>query len=221
MGIVPHIALDLLLDSLRTLDERTLLLFVAVAGETAGDVFLVEESSARYLSSDGAAEKLVEALLQTYLFAGFPAAIEALKAAHRAAERCNRELRTPLIEQYDVTLFERRGTALFERIYGEMTPRVRTLLDALSPQLHQWTIIEGYGKVLSRPTLLTLIEREMCAVVSLIVGGWNVQLRSHMQALVALGVERNVLSDVLDAAAVVATPEHLAQAQTLVDALWQ
>lgn len=215
-----HRQLDTLAASLRSLDATAAFMLVVVAAETTGSADLVEEASARYLQRAGNPTKLSEALLQTYLFAGFPAAIEAFKAAHRAAERVGVSLATAPVEQYDVALYSRRGARLFERIYGETSERVGALLASLSPALHQWTIVEGYGKVLSRP-VLDIVERELCAVAALVAGGWTAQLRSHLRALARLGVERSPADDALNAAALATSHDRIATARELTRAIWQ
>jgi alkylhydroperoxidase/carboxymuconolactone decarboxylase family protein YurZ len=48
-------------------------------------------------------------------------------------------------------------------VYGGMYERLRANVRELHPSLDAWMIVEGYGKVLSRPGL-DLARRELCIV---------------------------------------------------------
>jgi alkylhydroperoxidase/carboxymuconolactone decarboxylase family protein YurZ len=50
---------------------------------------------------------------------------------------------------------------------------------SVSPELFRWMVIEGYGKVLTRPGL-TSIERELAEVAALIIDKRERQLTSHI-----------------------------------------
>lgn len=197
MDIAPTVNIEYIVTHARGLKPHTMALLCAVAGATLGNQQLVYDSALAYFTRTSHGEPLYEALLQTYLFAGFPASIEALKTARDIARQCGIELTSHHHEEYDVGLFDERGTKLCKHIYGSVYERFRQNFQALSPELDQWMIIEGYGKVLSRPTSLSLSEREMCAVVALAIGGWVHQLYSHMRALRLMQLPKDMFGDVL------------------------
>ncbi|MEY3385706.1 MAG: hypothetical protein RIR53_517 [Bacteroidota bacterium] len=138
--------------------------------------------------------RLYETLLQTYLFAGFPVALDALSSVHdvSASWSISHEL-----EPYDVPLFERRGEELCRRVYGQVYERMMQRFDVVSPSMRSWMIIEGYGKTLSRPWL-SAIERELCIVCMLAALGRGTQLYSHVRGAIALGAHEAELQECMD-----------------------
>jgi 4-carboxymuconolactone decarboxylase len=202
------------------LDPAMIALLIAVAAEVAGNEALLSAAIEYYLARSTQIERLYEALLQTYLFAGFPAAIEALKVAHRCASEHGQSFGTSLHEDYDVEHFSERGSALIARVYGEQHDRLRQRINQLSPELDAWMVIEGYGKVLARPAAISFVERELCAMVALATGGWLPQLRSHMHALAWEGVPYAVILDALVAASTSASSERIASALEVATSVW-
>lgn len=113
-----------------------------------------------------------ELALQNYLFLGFPRAINTL-ALLPDAPPASRD-RTSMSE------WRRRGEALCRRIYGKTYERMLEQMRRLSPDLAEWILWEGYGKVLSRPRLSAKV-RELCTLpVLAITGAWP-QLRAHLR----------------------------------------
>lgn len=193
----------------------------AVAAATCGMRDQLERCIERYFASTTNTEPLYEALLQTYLFAGFPAAIEALKCARRVANCKGIEFRIPAVEDYDVATFARRGEELCRTVYGNLYDRVRMQMRELSPHLDAWMIIEGYGKVLSRPVGLSTLERELCAAVALAAGNWQTQLYSHLRALRLLRASRTLVVEALRGAAATVGEQRIAPAFETLDRVWQ
>ncbi len=169
-------------DPLPTTDA---LIMASVAAATQHVVQLRTAISLFVRTSDDAM-LMYEALLQTYLFAGFPAALDALLILD---EECTKILGTiawPLAEPFDQQLFQERGAALCERIYEGVYERMIRRLGTVSPDLAQWMIIEGYGKTLARPQLDT-IRRELCNVAVLAALGRDQQLYSHVRGALRIG----------------------------------
>lgn len=125
--------------------------------------------------------ELYEVLLQSYLFAGFPAALEGVRTLERTfgvpPERVFEEDPHAIAREYE--RFFARGEALYQTVYGKNAPRVREEMIRLSPELAAWAMIEGYGKTLSRSGLPTN-TRELCIVAQLTQLGWDRQLYSHI-----------------------------------------
>ncbi|MCS6999569.1 MAG: hypothetical protein RML15_03400 [Bacteroidota bacterium] len=209
MGVITHPAVSRVLTSVRSLDTSTAALLIAVAAETAGDRDLLQAAVETYLTFDNRYDRLYELLIQTYLFAGFPAVIEGLKVAHRVAHAREIHVSSNIRESYNPDLFIYRGTRHFHLVYGAQADQVQRLLHELSPELEQWILLEGYGKILARPFAVSPLEREFGAIVALAVGTWHVQLRSHLHAAAALGASSATLSEVLLCAETVVPKEHM------------
>jgi 4-carboxymuconolactone decarboxylase len=164
-------------------------------------------------------DEIYEAFLQLYLFAGFPAALESVRALSRAwpIERSAspEEIANGEVSKYPSFLAE--GEALYKVIYGKNAPVVRKGLLDLSPELATWAVIEGYGKTLSRPNL-DVKTRELCIVGILTHLGWDRQLYSHMLGAVNAGATR---ADVESACAIGTTGdgEDLLKVATLLSKL--
>lgn len=126
-------------------------------------------------------DELYEVFLQTYLFGGFPAALEGVRALERTFgipnERTLNQDPHAIASEYED--FFARGEALYKIVYEKNAPRVREEMIRLSPELAAWAMIEGYGKTLSRPGLETK-TRELCIVAQLTQLGWDRQLFSHI-----------------------------------------
>src|SRR5258708_29177694 len=126
--------------TLRERDEPTRALVRVAAVVTAGT-----EEEVRAALSD--ASRVVphpwieELLLQTYLFAGFPRALNAFREWRRFAP-VPHESAAPAP---DVKTWLERGTATCRAVYGAMYDKLRRNIDALHPALDSWMIVEGYG----------------------------------------------------------------------------
>ena len=114
------------------------------------------------------------------LYAGFPAAIEFLRALSRAPLARPRTLRTirAIRASNSPRAIRARGERLCARVYGPDYPRLRSFMRALAPEIDAWMIEDGYGRTLSRPGL-TVVERELATVAALAALGWERQLEAH------------------------------------------
>ena len=84
-----------------------------------------------------------------------------------------------IAETFNYTVFLDRGQQLYEKIYSQNAETVRKEMLKLSPELAAWTVVEGYGKTLSRPAL-DIPTRELAIVAVLTQLGWERQLYSHI-----------------------------------------
>ncbi len=126
-------------------------------------------------------EAIEEAILQTLLFAGFPKTIEALK-----------QLRSHFPVNHGVKHVDdhkQTGEKTSQIIYGKYHSKLKQVMDGLHPDLTRWMIEDGYGRVLSRPGL-TLQEREMSVLASLMASGMINQFRAHVRGALFAGVSR-------------------------------
>ena len=139
------------------------------------------------LQTGATPEQVYETILQSYLFIGFPRAIEAFFAARPVLE--DRGGIPAVATPPDLAAHERAGQDLCRRVYGTNFERLLATMRGLSPDLASWMILEGYGKTLSRPALGP-VEREYGVVAILTVTRMWRQLRSHAIGAVNVGGSR-------------------------------
>lgn len=126
-----------------------------------------------------------EALLQSYLFLGYPSALRGLAAWRRISE-------LPALEQpaADSATWEKRGEKICALVYGGQYERLRANIAALHPDMERWMVVEGYGKVLGRRGL-DLITRELCIVALLAPQESGPQVYSHLRGALNAGAEES------------------------------
>lgn len=122
--------------------------------------------------------KIYETLLQTYLFAGFPSALISLKIASEIFSFENFKYKF-------VKSSKKTGIKNCKKVYGSKFDRLIKNVKEFSPELSEWLITEGYGKVLGRSGL-SLKEREMCIVAILCSMKYESQLYSHINGAIRL-----------------------------------
>lgn len=139
--------------------------------------------------------EMEEALLQSYLFLGYPAALAALAAWREVGPAPPADAGPD-----DWPGWARRGAALCRRVYSTQYRELRDSVRRLHPDMERWMVVEGYGKVLARPGLAPL-AREYCIVALLAVAGAGPQLYSHLRGALNLGAPADALVEVLAVAA--------------------
>lgn len=138
-----------------------------------------------------------EIILQSYLFAGFPRALNAARAWRIASGRPG-PAADPEASVEDLAVWRARGEETCAIVYGDHYEKLRRNIRGLHPALDEWMIVDGYGKVLSRPGV-DLRTRELCVVAACAVSGQQRQLHSHFHGALNAGVSAGQLSAVLDA----------------------
>ena len=136
-----------------------------------------------------------ELVLQTYLFAGFPRALNAMREWRRRQPDAL-ALETPGLPDR----WRTDGEVTCAAVYGNMYGRLRENIRDLHPLLDEWMVTEGYGKVLSRPGL-DLARRELCIVAACAASKQDRQLHSHLHGALNVGVAPQVIDDTIDAIA--------------------
>jgi 4-carboxymuconolactone decarboxylase len=134
-----------------------------------------------------------ELLLQSYLFAGFPRALNAMREWRRHSPTPSNAATWASADDAASV-----GAVTCSLVYGEMYERLRLNVRALHPLLDDWMIEEGYGKVLSRPQL-DLERRELCIVAACAASAQDRQLLSHLHGALNVGVAPQVVAGTLDA----------------------
>lgn len=193
--------------TLHALDADTALL-VRLAALLAGG----SEGNIRVVLADAASSLdpvwVEELILQTYLFAGFPRALNAAREWRRISGR-NAPSADDGIE-YDADAWRSRGEQTCAVVYGPFYERLRHNIRDLHPALDSWMIVEGYGKVLGRPQL-DLARRELCIVAACAIARQDRQLHSHLYGAVHAGVAPAVVTATLQSLADLLDPDDLAR----------
>jgi len=151
------------------------------------------------------AEWVEEVVLQSYLFAGFPRALNAAREWRRISGRDAPE--TDDGENFEnASRWRAEGEATCATVYGPFYERLRHNIRQLHPALDSWMIVDGYGKVLSRPAL-DLRRRELCIVAACAAARQDRQLHSHLHGALHAGAAPAEVQDAIDAVADLAGPD--------------
>lgn len=170
---------------------------VRIAGAIAGS----PEGQVRAVMSDAMDSvdpvAVEEIILQSYLFAGFPRALNAARAWRAVSDRPAPEVdQESLVANLD--MWRDMGERTCAIVYGDSYEKLRENVRQLHPALDEWMIIDGYGKVLSRPGV-DLRARELCIVAACAVAGQQRQLHSHLHGALNAGASAGEVALVLDA----------------------
>ena len=179
--------------------EPSLRHLVRIAGAIAGS----PEGQVRAVMSDALDSvdpvAVEEIILQSYLFAGFPRALNAARAWRVASER-PAPADDPEAQIANLDMWREMGERTCKIVYGDSYDRLRENVRQLHPALDEWMIVDGYGKVLSRPGV-DLRTRELCIVAACAVAGQQRQLHSHLHGALNAGASSAEVGLVLDALA--------------------
>ncbi len=184
--------------------ERAALIAVSAALATGNadrlkDVLQRSAGSARHIEVE-------EVILQSYLFLGYPAALNGFAAWRDFAHE------SPEATQDDLTVWRDRGQEVCSAVYGGQYPRLRENIRDLHPDMERWMVGEGYGKVLGRPAL-GLVDRELCIAALLAVLNVPTQLYSHLRGALNVGASPGEVDQALEIAADMSTDEARTRAQ--------
>lgn len=146
-----------------------------------------------------------EVLLQSYLFLGYPRALDALALWRTKTGRpAPRQA-----EDDDWQVWRTRGEDVCARVYRGNYERLRANVRRLHPDLERWMLTEGYGKVLARPGI-ALPVRELCVAALLAGSGSFRQLHSHLRGALNVGADVADVGEVVEVACGVVPAERAA-----------
>lgn len=170
---------------------------------------------ALHRASEGGAQpvEVEEALLQSYLFLGYPAALTGIARWREIAGPPPSEsddLATP--ERLDA--WTERGASVCELVYGRAYGKLRRNIARAHPAMDRWMVAEGYGKVLGRPEL-ALRTRELCNVAVLAATCWEPQLHSHLRGALHAGATSAEVEEALEIGLEAVAAEDAARARDL------
>ena len=178
------------------LDLETLTLVRLAGVIAAGTEAQVREALAAVCTSSRP-EWVEEVVLQSYLFAGFPRALNAAREWRRISGRSAPDF--DVGEDFaNAETWRRDGEATCATVYGPFYERLRHNIRQLHPALDAWMIVEGYGKVLSRQAL-DLRRRELCVVAACAMARQDRQLHSHLYGALHAGASRAEVLAAIDA----------------------
>src|SRR6185312_1465803 len=186
---------------------------VRIAGAIAGS----PEGQMRATMSDAVDEvdetAVEEIILQSYLFAGFPRALNAARAWRAVSGRDAPDGDEESLKA-DLAAWRERGEETCAVVYGDHYEKLRENIRELHPALDEWMIVDGYGKVLSRPGV-DLRTRELCVVAACAVSGQQRQLHSHLYGALNAGASAGELAAVLDALSALISRDDLSRYRQL------
>jgi 4-carboxymuconolactone decarboxylase len=191
-------------------EERALVRLAAVIAAGSEPDIRTELARAQ---QDARAEWIEEVILQSYLFAGFPRTLNAAREWRRVSGRA-----APLADEGErmdrAGEWQKQGEVTCAIVYGPFYERLRQNIRALHPALDAWMIIEGYGKVLSRPAL-DLARRELCIVAACAASRQDRQLHSHLYGALHAGASEAAITDALAAISMLVSPDDAARHRML------
>ena len=143
-----------------------------------------------------------EVLLQSYLFAGYPASLNGFRVWRELGGTA-----PPPATEDDPALWAERGQDVCRRVYAGQYERLRTNVAELHPDMERWMLNEGYGKVLGRPGL-DLATRELCIAALLASMDTEPQLYAHLRGAVNAGASEEDVEAALREAGRGISPER-------------
>jgi len=186
---------------------------VRIAAAIAGANEQITREVMQQASQTAEATSVDEVILQSYLFSGFPRALNAART-WRAVSSQLAPAGDDSANARHANDWERRGEKTCARVYGQSYKLLRENVRALHPALDSWMITDGYGKVLSRPEL-DLRRRELCIVAACAASGQQRQLHSHFHGALNSGSNAAELDAVLESISDLVDARDLATYRTL------
>jgi alkylhydroperoxidase/carboxymuconolactone decarboxylase family protein YurZ len=170
-------------------------LSAAIAGRDEAAMRLIMKTA---LDDFIPAAMIDEIILQSHLFLGFPAMIEAARIF--AAVNPQHHNRDYLPEPYSADEcrdWNRDGLEKIRSIYGPAFDRLVHYINSFSPRILTWMINDGYGQVLSRPGA-SFALRELSVVATLTVTSYVNQLGAHIRGALNVGVDSGLIGRTMD-----------------------
>jgi 4-carboxymuconolactone decarboxylase len=184
-----------LLSEFRPVSEpvsRALALY-SVAIALASDSTL-EEGAIRAVDLGATDRQMYEVILQSYLFLGFPRMLTAAESFRKVFPDFEARIEK---DENSFKNWNERGMELCRKVYAGNYEKLKNKVISFTPEIFDWMILEGYGKVLSRKGLNIEI-RELAIVSCLIMENRPRQLHSHIQGALNVGVKETLLRTVIE-----------------------
>lgn len=186
-----------------------------------GETIILWEGIESALEEEIPPDSIREAILQSYLFVGYPRVINALFLLKEMCESRGIDYPSGVIAPEDYAEWgewERRGKDLCRTIYGGSFDRLQKTIGELHPLLARWMIVEGYGKVLSREGLPAPLREMLVLSILISQGVWR-QLRSHILGGFHLGITGDETGEIIAQLTPFLPVEQIEKARELLDEL--
>jgi len=142
---------------------------------------------------------LREVVFTSYLFDGYPTALEGFRQLGLVAGKPGRTIEDVDYSAESVAAWRKRGEGLCRMIYGPQYDNLSEMVLQFAPELSDAMLVEGYGKVLSRDRLDPRF-RELVVVGLLATKRRPRQLLSHCLGAMRLGASEKELHEMIEAA---------------------
>jgi 4-carboxymuconolactone decarboxylase len=179
------------------LDAPTAALVRLAAAIAGGSETAVRERFVAALAVQVTHAWIDELVIQSYLFSGFPRALNAAREWRRIVPTATTSADDPA-DPRRAEEWLARGEATCHAVYDGMYEKLRENVYQLHPALDAVMVMDGYGKVLGRPGL-DLARRELCVVAACAATLQDRQLHSHLHGALNVGVSPRALSASLEA----------------------
>ena len=176
-------------------DRQVRLVSVLSAAIARGENELIEQVMSSLKKRELENGLVYETVLQSYLFLGFLRMIEAALVYNKVFGDIGNGGEVEKISEIEAEKWHRDGINLCGVVYGKNYERLKEKFMSVSPEVFRWMVLEGYGKVLSRPGM-TQIERELAEVAALIVDKRRRQLVSHIMGSLNVGAPISLIKQV-------------------------
>jgi len=142
-------------------------------------------------------KELYEVILQTYLFIGFPRMLQAAFILDTIYPLDSSEDYSNFALADNFDLWNKRGEELYKRVYKDKSELLKNRIQSIAPEIYQWMILEGYGKVLSRD-ILDIKTRELSIIALLMMENRMVQLESHIRGAINVGTPIRLIESIIN-----------------------
>ncbi len=154
----------------------------------------------RALDTRISVEMIREVIFTSYLFDGYPTALEGFRQLALIAGPPESPPADVNYNAESIANWRNRGEKLCRLIYGNQFDNLTGMVEQLAPELADAMLVEGYGKVLSRDRLDPKL-RELIVVAILASKNRPRQLLSHCLGALRLGATEEELRQILGGSA--------------------
>lgn len=142
-------------------------------------------------------EMFYEIVLQSYLFLGFPRMLTAAENLGKSFPSKKNKYDLKKITDSESRQWFDDGLGLYQKVYGDKHRILQDKVMSMAPEVFRWMIIEGYGKVLSRP-VIDITNRELSIIAFLMMENRKKQLLSHIVGAGNVNVSMELINYVVD-----------------------
>ena len=182
-------------DPVNDVIPRVISLFSASC--TFADTEILEESLKLGKKYNISRDNFYEAVLQSYLFIGFPRMLSAAFVLDKIFpnENTRSENHESIVDILGI--WNKRGEELYKKVYKDKSEILKNRVVSIAPEIYEWMILEGYGKVLSR-NILDIKTRELSIIAILMMENRLIQLESHIRGAINVDTPMSIIETVIN-----------------------